>query len=68
MGDVVSLSKYRKQREREASSRQRAANRARHGRTRKQTAKDEAEGSHRDRQLDHAKLDRTPDDSTRSGE
>lgn len=68
MGDVVSLSKFRKQREREASSRQRAANRARHGRTRKQSAEDEAEDASRDRQLDHAKLDRTTDDSTRSGE
>ena len=68
MGDVVSLSKFRKQREREASSRQRAANRARHGRTRKQSVEDEAESARRDRRLDHVKLDRTTDDSTRSGE
>ncbi len=68
MGDVVSLSKFRKRREREASSRQRAANRVRHGRTRKQTAEDEAEGASRDQRLDHAKLDRKTDDSTRSGE
>ncbi|MDJ0895830.1 MAG: DUF4169 family protein [Alphaproteobacteria bacterium] len=68
MGDVVSLSKYRKQREREASSRQRAANRVRHGRTRKQAADDGAESASRDRQLDHAKLDHGTDDSSRSGE
>ncbi len=68
MGDVVSLSKFRKQREREGSKRQRAANRLRHGRTRPQAAEEEAERTRGDRQQEHNKLDRGSDDSSRSGE
>lgn len=54
-GDVISLSKARKARDKAAAEREAAANRARHGRTKAQKARDAAEEEQRRRLLDQAR-------------
>ena len=56
MGEIVNLRQVRKQRARAETAEQAAANRARHGRTKAQVARDDAETVRRDTTLDQARL------------
>ncbi len=57
MGDVVSLSRYRKNRERRILEAKAAENRARYGRTQDERRRDEIEKERRQTDLDNKKLD-----------
>jgi hypothetical protein len=57
MGDVVSLNKYRKTRERAAAPQQAAVNRAKFGRSKPETRESQAEAERRRKELDDKKLD-----------
>ncbi|MBY0336485.1 MAG: DUF4169 family protein [Acetobacteraceae bacterium] len=54
-GEVVNLAKARKARDKAAAEREAAANRARHGRTRAQKARDAAGEEQRRKLLDQAR-------------
>ena len=57
MGDVVSLNKYRKTRERAAAPQQAAVNRAKFGRSKPETREAQAEAERRRKELDDKKID-----------
>ena len=57
MGDVVSLNKYRKGRQRAEAPRQAAVNRAKFGRSKPESREIQAEGDRRRKELDDKKLD-----------
>ena len=57
MGEVVSLRRARKARAREADAAQAATNRALHGRTKAEKARDAEEAARRERLLEGAKLE-----------
>ena len=57
MGDVVSLNKYRKSRQRAEAPQQAAVNRAKFGRSRPETLESQAEADRRRKELDDKKLD-----------
>ena len=57
MGDVVSLNKYRKSRQRAEAPQQAAVNRAKFGRSKSETREIQAEAERRRKELDDKKLD-----------
>ena len=57
MGDVVSLNKYRKSKQRAAAPRQAAVNRVKFGRSKAETRDSQAEADRRRKELDDKKLD-----------
>ena len=57
MGDVVSLNKYRKTRQRAAAPQQAAVNRVKFGRSKPETRESQAEAERRRKDLDDKKLD-----------
>ena len=57
MGDVVSLNKYRKSRQRATAPRQAAVNRVKFGRSKAETRESQAEADRRRKELDDKKLD-----------
>ena len=57
MGDVVSLNKYRKSKQRAAAPQQAAVNRVKFGRSKPETREGQAEADRRRKELDDKKLD-----------
>ncbi|UEM19463.1 DUF4169 family protein [Skermanella mucosa] len=57
MGDVVNLNRFRKAREKSEREAQAAANRAKHGRTREQRAREKDEAVRRAKDLEGKKID-----------
>jgi len=57
MGDVVSLNKYRKSKQRATAPRQAAVNRVKFGRSKAETRESQAEADRRRKELDDKKLD-----------
>jgi hypothetical protein len=57
MGDLVNLNRYRKDRRRQETRQQAAANRVKFGRPKAETRQGEAEAERRRRELDDKKLD-----------
>ena len=57
MGDVVSLNKYRKSKQRAAAPQQAAVNRVKFGRSKLETRESQAEAERRRKELDDKKLD-----------
>jgi hypothetical protein len=57
MGDIVNLSKYRKQRQRTAQAKQAAENRVRFGQTKSERARTRSEQDHQSGELDGKRLD-----------
>jgi len=57
LGDVVSLNKYRKSKQRAAAPRQAAVNRVKFGRSKPETRESQAEADRRRKELDDKKLD-----------
>jgi hypothetical protein len=57
LGDVVSLNKYRKSKQRAAAPQQAAVNRVKFGRSKTETRKSQAEADRRRKELDDKKLD-----------
>ena len=57
MGDVVSLNKYRKGKQRAAAPRQAAVNRAKFGRSKPEIRESQSELDRRRKELDDKKLD-----------
>ena len=57
MGDVVSLNKYRKTRQRAAAPQQAAVNRVKFGRSKPETREAQAEAERRRKELDDKKID-----------
>ena len=57
MGDVVSLNKYRKTKQRAAAPQQAAVNRVKFGRSKSETRESQAEADRRRKELDDKKLD-----------
>ena len=57
MGDVVSLNKYRKSKQRAAAPQQAAVNRVKSGRSKPETREGQAEADRRRKELDDKKLD-----------
>jgi hypothetical protein len=72
MAEIVNLNRARKARDRVTAEAKAAANRAAHGRTRAERAKDKAAKAQRDALLDGARLDDAPEvppgDPPRRGE
>ena len=62
MGDVVNLNQFRKKRDRAARAHQRAANRARTGRTKAERQATQAEAVRGDGALDSKRIDHEPDE------
>ena len=62
MGDVVNLNQFRKKRDRAAKAQQRAANRARTGRTKADRQATQVEASQGDGALDGKRIDHEPDE------
>ena len=62
MGDVVNLNQFRKKRDRAAKAQQRAANRARTGRTKAERQATQIEASRGDGALDGKRIDHEPDE------
>ena len=67
MGDVVNLNQFRKKRDRAAKAQQRAANRARTGRTKTERQITQAEGARGDAGLDGKRIDHEPDEPEGGG-
>ena len=67
MGDVVNLSQFRKKRERAAKAQQRAANRARTGRTKAERQMTQAEAARGETVLDGKRIDHEPEEPEGSG-
>ena len=63
MGDVVNLNQFRKKRDRAAKAQQRAANRARTGRTKAERQATQAEAARGDGALDGKRIDHEADES-----
>jgi len=57
LGDVVSLNKYRKSRQRAGAPQQAAVNRVKFGRSKPETREGQAEADRRRKELDDKKLD-----------
>ena len=67
MGDVVNLNQFRKKRDRAAKAQQRAANRARTGRTKAERQITQAEAARGDATLDSKRIEHEPDEPEGSG-
>ena len=67
MGDVVNLSQFRKKRDRAAKAQQRAANRARSGRTKAERQATQAEAARGEGALDGKRMDHEPDEPEGGG-
>ena len=67
MGDVVNLNQFRKKRDRAAKAQQRAANRARTGRTKAERQATQAEAVRGDDLLDGKRIDHEPDEPEGGG-
>ncbi|MGG5817322.1 DUF4169 family protein [Falsiroseomonas sp. HW251] len=61
MGEIVNLSKIRKQREKEAARAAAPVNRAKHGRTGAEKARDRGDAARREALLDGARRDDAPE-------
>ena len=57
MGDVVSLNKYRKSKQRAGAPQQAAVNRVKFGRSKAETRESQAEADRRRKEVDDKKLD-----------
>ena len=57
MGEIVNLNKVRKQRDRDDKARTASINRAKHGRTKDERAREDAAALRRDKDLDSKQLD-----------
>lgn len=68
MGDVVNLNKFRKRKAKTERSKRAEVNRRLHGRTKAERAHDELQKRQLTRQVDGAKLERTPDDEDSPGD
>jgi len=69
MGDVINLNQYRKRRERSKSQTRAAENRARHGRTKEETARERHEAGQASAKLDNKQLSEPspPEDTPSTG-
>ncbi len=67
MGDVVNLNQFRKKRDRAAKAQQRAANRARTGRTKAERQATQAEAARGDGALDGKRIGHKPDEPESGG-
>lgn len=68
MGNVVNLNKFRKRKAKAERSKRAEVNRRLHGRTKAERARDELQKRQLTRQVDGARLARTPDDEDSSGD